>query len=98
MERRARARRGFPARAGGGTPRRAQPRRPLPRALDAALKDLSPRTLPHLRLTPQKGGRILSADILPDADGATILWHDWSDQPVADQGLKKSAERLALLR
>ena len=39
----------------------------LPRALDAALKDLSPRTLPDLRLTPQKGGRILSADILPDA-------------------------------
>ncbi len=69
----------------------------LPRALDAALKDLSPRTLPDLRLTPQKGGRILSADILPDADGATILWHDVTDQRVADQGLKKSAERLALL-
>src|SRR5262245_12866892 len=69
----------------------------LPRSLDDALKTLNPRTLPDVRLTTPKGARILNADILPDADGATIVWHDVTDVRAADHALKKSAERLALI-
>jgi len=69
----------------------------LPRSLDDALKTLNPRTLPEVRLTTPKGPRILNADILPDADGATIVWHDVTDVRVADHALRKSAERLSLI-
>jgi diguanylate cyclase (GGDEF)-like protein/PAS domain S-box-containing protein len=69
----------------------------LPRAVDEALKHQTPRMLQDLRLTGQRGARIFSADILPDCHGATIIWHDVTDQRIADQSLKRSAERLALV-
>ena len=69
----------------------------LPRALDEALKNQTPRTVPDLRLGVHRGVRLFNADILPDATGATIVWHDITEQRMAEQALKKSADRMTLV-
>jgi diguanylate cyclase (GGDEF)-like protein/PAS domain S-box-containing protein len=68
----------------------------MPRSLDDALKTRSPRALSDLKLTTTKGPRIFNVDILPDADGATIVWHDVTDARLAEQALRRSADRFAL--
>jgi diguanylate cyclase (GGDEF)-like protein/PAS domain S-box-containing protein len=68
----------------------------LPRAINDALKNRSPRTLSHVGLPSAAGGRILQVKILPVAGGLTLLWHDVTKQTRAEHALKRSEERLAL--
>ena len=68
----------------------------LPRTIDDALTNRSPRTLTHLGLPPEAGARILQVTILPVVGGATLLWHDITERTRADHALKRSEERLAL--
>ena len=68
----------------------------LPRAIDAALKDRSPRTMTHLGLPSASGARILQVKVLPVAGGATLLWQDVTEQTRVEQALKRNEERLAL--
>jgi diguanylate cyclase (GGDEF)-like protein/PAS domain S-box-containing protein len=69
----------------------------LPRALDEALKSQTPQTVSDLKLGVQKGVRLFNTDILPDATGATIVWHDITEQRIAELALKKSADRMTLI-
>jgi diguanylate cyclase (GGDEF)-like protein/PAS domain S-box-containing protein len=69
----------------------------LPRSLDDALESRSPRTLTDLRLTTPKGARTFNADIVPGDNGTTIVWHDVTEQRHAEQALKRSAERFAMV-
>jgi diguanylate cyclase (GGDEF)-like protein/PAS domain S-box-containing protein len=41
--------------------------------------------------------RVLNVTILPDADGLMLLWHDVTEQVRAEQTLRQSAERFALV-
>jgi diguanylate cyclase (GGDEF)-like protein/PAS domain S-box-containing protein len=68
----------------------------LPRAIDDALTDRSPRTLAHLGLPSAAGARILEVRVLPVAGGVTLLWHDVTERTRAEQVLKRREERLAL--
>jgi diguanylate cyclase (GGDEF)-like protein/PAS domain S-box-containing protein len=68
----------------------------LPRAIDEALTNRIPQTLPHCGLPSAAGPRILHVRILPVVDGVTLLWHDVTERTRADHALKRSEERLAL--
>ena len=68
----------------------------LPRAIDAALTDRSPRTLAHLGLSAAAGARILQVKILPVAGGVTLLWHDVTERTRAEHALRRSEGRFAL--
>ncbi|MGB7217458.1 MAG: EAL domain-containing protein [Vicinamibacterales bacterium] len=68
----------------------------LPRAINDALTNRSPRTLAQLGLPSAAGPRILQVRILPVVGGVTLLWQDVTDRTRADQSLKRSEERLAL--
>jgi diguanylate cyclase (GGDEF)-like protein/PAS domain S-box-containing protein len=68
----------------------------LPRAIDEALTNRSPRTLAHLRLPSAAGRRLLEVRILPVVGGVTLLWHDVTDRTRAEHALKRSEERLVL--
>jgi diguanylate cyclase (GGDEF)-like protein/PAS domain S-box-containing protein len=69
----------------------------FPQSLAEALKHRTPRTVSDLKLTTPKGVRTFNADIVPDHGGATIVWHDVTEQRQAEQVLKRSAERCALI-
>ena len=68
----------------------------LPRAINDALTNRSPRTLADLRLPSAAGARILQVRILPVVGGVTLLWDDVTERTHADQLLKRNEERLAL--
>jgi diguanylate cyclase (GGDEF)-like protein/PAS domain S-box-containing protein len=68
----------------------------LPRVINDALTNRSPRTLAHLGLPFAAGARVLQVRILPVVGGVTLLWHDITEQACAEQALKRSEERLAL--
>jgi diguanylate cyclase (GGDEF)-like protein/PAS domain S-box-containing protein len=68
----------------------------LPRAIDDAARDRSPRTLTHLGLKSAAGTRILQVKVLPVSGGVTLLWHDVTEQTRAEHALKRNEERLAL--
>ena len=68
----------------------------LPRAINDALTNRSPRTLAHLGLPSAAGARILQVKILPVVGGVTLLWHDVTERTRAEHALKRSEERLAL--
>jgi diguanylate cyclase (GGDEF)-like protein/PAS domain S-box-containing protein len=68
----------------------------LPRAINDALTNRSPRTLAHLGLASAAGARILHVSILPVVDGVTLLWHDVTERTRAEHALKRNEERLAL--
>ena len=68
----------------------------LPRAIDDALTNRSPRTLAALGLPSTAGARILQVRILPVVGGVTLLWHDVTERTRAEHTLKRSEERLAL--
>jgi diguanylate cyclase (GGDEF)-like protein/PAS domain S-box-containing protein len=68
----------------------------LPRAIDDALTDRSPRTLAQLTLPSAAGARILQVRILPVLGGVTLLWHDMTERTRADQARNRNDERLAL--
>jgi diguanylate cyclase (GGDEF)-like protein/PAS domain S-box-containing protein len=69
----------------------------LSRALDDALKNRSSRTLPSLSLTSEKCAVVVEVDVLPDGEGATLVWRDITEQKLAEQTLQQDAERLALI-
>jgi diguanylate cyclase (GGDEF)-like protein/PAS domain S-box-containing protein len=69
----------------------------LPRALDDALKTRRSHTVKHLKLTSADRAVVVDVDILPDGDGATLIWHEVTEQSLAEHALKQSAERLALV-
>jgi diguanylate cyclase (GGDEF)-like protein/PAS domain S-box-containing protein len=68
----------------------------LPRAINDAVTDRSPRALAQLGLPADAGARILEVRILPVVDGVTLLWRDVTDRTRAEHALKRSEERLAL--
>jgi diguanylate cyclase (GGDEF)-like protein/PAS domain S-box-containing protein len=68
----------------------------LPRAINDALTNRSPRTLAHLMVPSDAGRRILEVRILPVVGGVTLLWHDVTERTRAEHALKRSEERLAL--
>lgn len=68
----------------------------LPRAIDDAVTNRSPRTLAQVGLPSAAGARILQVKILPVDGGVTLLWHDVTERTHADLALKRSEERLAL--
>jgi diguanylate cyclase (GGDEF)-like protein/PAS domain S-box-containing protein len=67
------------------------------RTLDDVLAEGIPRTLSQLMLPTASGVRVLQVKILPEPDGATILWQDLTDQSRAEIALQRSEERFALL-
>ena len=69
----------------------------LPRAIDEALKSGSPRTLPALALPAASGARMLQVKVVPLAAGVSLLWDDITERARAEQTLKRSEERLALV-
>jgi diguanylate cyclase (GGDEF)-like protein/PAS domain S-box-containing protein len=68
----------------------------LTRAINQALKDGTPQTLPHLGLPSATGARILEVTLLPAAGGITLLWHEVTERTRAEHALKRSEERFAL--
>jgi diguanylate cyclase (GGDEF)-like protein/PAS domain S-box-containing protein len=69
----------------------------LPRAVDDALKNRRSRTLKHLKLTSADRAVIFDVDILPDGDNAMLMWHEVTEQRLAEHALKLSGDRLALV-
>jgi diguanylate cyclase (GGDEF)-like protein/PAS domain S-box-containing protein len=69
----------------------------LPRALEDALEKGRSHALKHLKLTSADRALILEVDILPDGDGATLVWHDVTELRLAEHALRQAAERLALV-
>jgi diguanylate cyclase (GGDEF)-like protein/PAS domain S-box-containing protein len=67
------------------------------RAFDAAVTTRSTRTLSRFMLQTSDGVRVLQIKILPEVDGVTLLWHDLTDRSRAEQALKRSEERFALM-
>ena len=68
----------------------------VPRAINDALNSRNPQTLAHVALPAAAGSRILQVKILPVAGGATVLWHDVTEQTRTEQALRRSADRLSL--
>jgi PAS domain S-box-containing protein len=52
----------------------------LPRAINDALTNRSPRTLARLGLPAPAGARVLQVKILPVVGGVTLLWHDVTER------------------
>ena len=68
----------------------------FPKVLAEALKDRTPRTVPHLRLSSGPASRVLQVKLLPVSNGMTLLWQDVTERTRAEQALRRSEERLAL--
>jgi diguanylate cyclase (GGDEF)-like protein/PAS domain S-box-containing protein len=68
----------------------------LPRAINDALMDRTPRTLLRLGLSSAADARILQVKIFPVVGGVTLLWHDVTEQRHLEHALKRSEDRLAL--
>jgi diguanylate cyclase (GGDEF)-like protein/PAS domain S-box-containing protein len=68
----------------------------LPRVLNEALKNRTPRVFPHLRMTSGSAARILQVKMLPVSNGMTLLWQDVTDRTRTEQALKRTEERLSL--
>ncbi|HET9363122.1 MAG TPA: EAL domain-containing protein [Vicinamibacterales bacterium] len=69
----------------------------FPRAVAEALLRRTPRTFPNFRLPSSTGALTLQVKILPDVGGVTVLWHDVTEQALAEHRLQRSEERLALM-
>jgi len=67
------------------------------RTFDTAVAAGTPRTLPRFMLQTSEGVRVFQIKILPEADGVTVLWQDLTDRSRAEQALKRSEERFALM-
>ena len=68
----------------------------LPRAINEAIVQQSPRTQLLYGSLSSAGGRILQIRIVPAASRTTLLWLDVTDQKRADYEVRRSEERLAL--
>ena len=67
------------------------------RAFDVAVTTGSPRMLSRFMLQTSEGVRVLQIKILPEVDRVTVLWQDVTDRSRAEQALKRSEERFALM-
>jgi diguanylate cyclase (GGDEF)-like protein/PAS domain S-box-containing protein len=67
----------------------------LPRALQDALANRTSRTV-SLRLAFAKNARLLCVQILPLAEGVSLLWQDMTESTRGEQDLRRTNERLAL--
>jgi len=67
------------------------------RAVDEAVSEGGARMLPELMLRTASGVRVLRLKILPEADSVTVLWHDLTNQSLAEHALRRSRERVALM-
>jgi diguanylate cyclase (GGDEF)-like protein/PAS domain S-box-containing protein len=67
------------------------------RAFDAAVTTGSTRTLSRFMLQTSEGVRVLEIKILPEVVDVTVLWQDLTDRSRAEQALKRSEERFALM-
>ena len=70
----------------------------IPRALRDVLGRgvRSPQATANIELAAAVGTRALRVRVVPDVDGATLLWHDATEQAGAERALKRNAERFAL--
>lgn len=69
----------------------------LPGVIADSLVNRRLRTLPHLGLRLATGARVMNVTILPDGDGVMLLWQDVTEQSRAEQALRQTAERFALV-
>jgi diguanylate cyclase (GGDEF)-like protein/PAS domain S-box-containing protein len=67
------------------------------RVFDAAVTTGSARTLSRFMLQTSEGVRVLDIKILPEIEGVTVFWQDLTDRSRAEQALKRSEERFALM-
>ena len=70
----------------------------LPKAVNEAIAERSPRTLERVMLPTKEGAaRVLRVKILPQRLGIALLWHDLTDGSRANSALQNSEERFALM-
>jgi len=69
----------------------------FPQAVSGAIATGATHTCSRFRLPSRTGIRLLQVRILPDADGATVLWNDHTDRSRAEHALKRAEQRLALI-
>lgn len=69
----------------------------FPRAVAEALLRRTPRGFANFRIPSATGTLTLHVKILPDVGGVTVLWHDMTEQTLAQHRLQRSEERLALM-
>jgi len=67
------------------------------RAFDVAVLTGVTRTLNRFMLQTSQGVRVFEVKILPEADSVTVLWQDHTERSRAEQALKRSEERFALM-
>jgi diguanylate cyclase (GGDEF)-like protein/PAS domain S-box-containing protein len=68
----------------------------LPRTVEEAIAERSPRTQLLFGVLSAAGGRILQIRVVPAAGSTTLLWLDVTDQKHAEYDVRRSEERLAL--
>ena len=68
----------------------------LPKALNDALTNRTPRTLPSVALTVGTESRNVAVKILPVVGGVTLLWQDVTERTQVEHALKRSEERFTL--
>jgi len=70
---------------------------PLARVVEEVAASGNAQTLSPLTFAlPSSRARVLQIEILPVANGVTLLWHDISERAMADQALRRNEERLTL--
>jgi diguanylate cyclase (GGDEF)-like protein len=70
----------------------------VPRAMNEILGrgDRAPNAAPNLEVSAAIGARTLRVRVVPDVGGATLLWHDTTEETGAERRLIRNAERFAL--
>ena len=56
----------------------------------------APKATANLERSVSMGTRTLRVKVVPDVDGATLVWHDTTEETGAERRLKRNAERFAL--
>ncbi len=69
----------------------------LPRAVADTLATGAARTLASVPVTSTSGTRVFGVTILPDPDGALLVWQDVTEQTREAQALRETADRFALV-
>jgi len=66
----------------------------LTRAVTETLTDRTARVVPSVLVPCNGATRVLDVKVLPVSEGAALLWFDVTDRTAAEQGLKKTVDRL----
>jgi len=67
------------------------------RTISESLKDRQPRMLDRVEVKRASGVRILRVKVVPEADRATVLWDDITEQALVKEALARTEGRLTLL-